>query len=125
MAVMAVVAMAAAAAAAAVSSGREGGAPGHAAAIGAGSAVVSCRNHMAPAFPWREPGWALPRACTNSPLAPRPWEWNKGDAPSQARSRPARRPSPLLGHVSVTGTSAPRAAPPAPGGDTGHGAGGG
>lgn len=51
----------------AVSSGREA-LPGRAAAIAAGGAVVSCRNHMAPAFPWREPGWALPRACTNSPL---------------------------------------------------------
>lgn len=42
------------------------------------------------------------------PACSRPWEWNKGDAPSQARFRPAPRPPPLLGHVSASGTSAPR-----------------
>lgn len=66
----------------------EGGAPVHAAAIGAGWAVVSCRNHMAPAFPWREPGWALPRACTNSPLAPVHGSGTKG----MHRARPAFAP---------------------------------
>lgn len=67
---------------------------------------------LAPAVPWfpaeitwlsrfhgERPGWALPSASEPSLPAPRPWERNKGDAPSQARSRR----TPLPGHVSAAG----------------------